>query len=92
MQQKFYQRNKHLGSFLVIYSKQLLKSKIGDSDNWTKKTRKLITMYKMRQRDDIDSLCVFMKKGGSSLPSIENCVDATIQGADDFRKKRHCSS
>ena len=39
-------------------------------------------------RDDIDRLYVSRKEGGRELASIEKCVNASIQGLDNYTKKQ----
>ena len=57
-------------------------------DNWTKETRKLMTMHKaLHPRDDVDRLYVPRKEGGSGLASIEDGVDTSIQWFEDYIEK-----
>ena len=52
------------------------------------RTRKLITMHKaLHPRDDDDRLYVSRKEGGRGLASIEDSVDASIQGLEDYIQK-----
>ena len=41
----------------------------------------------LHPRDDIDKLHVWRKEGGRGLGSIENCIDASIQGLKKYTKK-----
>ena len=51
------------------------------------KIRKLITMHKaIHLRHDVDRLYV-SRKGRRKLAVIKDCVDASMQGLDDYIKK-----
>ena len=39
-------------------------------------------------RDDIDRLYVSRKERGSGLVNIEDCMDASIQGLEDYINKK----
>ena len=41
----------------------------------------------LHSRDDKDKLYVSRKEGGRGLANIENCVEATIQGLEEYTKK-----
>ena len=52
------------------------------------KTRKLMAMHKaLHPRDDIERLYVSRKKEGRGLASIEDYVDASIQGLENYMKR-----
>ena len=52
------------------------------------RTRKLMTMHKaLHPRDNVDRLYVSRKEGGRGLASIEDSVDASIQGLKDHIEK-----
>ena len=47
-----------------------------------------MTIHKaLYPRDDRDRLYVSRKEGGRGLPNIEDCVEATIQGVEEYTKK-----
>ena len=51
-------------------------------------TRKLMTMHKaIHPSNDKDRQYVSRKDGGRQLASIEDSVDASIQGHEDYIKK-----
>ena len=48
-------------------------------------TRTLMIIHKaLHLRDDIDRLLESIKEGGRGLVSIEDSVDASIQGLEDY--------
>ncbi len=48
-----------------------------------------MAIYKaLHPRDDIDRLYVLRKEGIRGLSSIEDCIDASIQGVKIYTKKR----
>ena len=52
------------------------------------RTRKLMTMHKaLHPRNVIDKLYASRKEGGRGLASIEDSMDASIQGPEDYIKK-----
>ena len=47
-----------------------------------------MTMHKaLNLRDDVDRLLVSRKEGARGLDSIEDSVDASIQGHEDYTEK-----
>ena len=52
------------------------------------RTRKLMTMHRASYpRDDIYRIYVSRKEGGKGLANIEDSVDASIRGVEDYIKK-----
>ena len=52
------------------------------------RTRKLMTMHKvLHPRDNVNRLYVSRKEGGRGLASIEDNVDASIRGLEDYIEK-----
>ena len=51
-------------------------------------TRKLMTIHEtLYPRDNIDYLYASRKEGGRGLASIKDCLDASIQGLEDYIEK-----
>ena len=84
--QKSHQRNKHYGSPPCKVLRTILKM----DEKWTQKNGrqdKKIDLQGFTPRDDIDRIYTSRKKGGRGPTSIKNCVDASIQGLEDYIKK-----
>ena len=57
---------------------------------WTdgQSTRKLMTMHQvLHSRGDKDKLCVSRKQRRRWLANVEHCIDASLQGFEDYVKK-----
>ena len=53
------------------------------------RTRKLKTMHQaLHSKDDVDRLYVSRKEGGRGLTGIEDSVNASRQGLEDYKEKR----
>ena len=86
LQQKSFQKNKHLGSSSYKIARILLKIK-EELRHMDQRTRKLMTIHKaLHPRDDIDY--VSRKGGGRGLTSTEYCTDASILRDDTKRAKK----
>ena len=73
---------------LVRYLGPFLKWTRKEPKQMDERTRKLMTMHKaLHPRDDVDRLYVSRKEGGRGLDSIEETVDASIQGLEDDIEK-----
>ena len=54
-----------------------------------RRSRTLMTVHKaLHHRDDLESLYVSRKEGGSELASIEDSIDASIRRLEDYIQKR----
>ena len=73
---------------LVRYSGPFLKWTRDELKQMDERTRKLMTMHKaLHPRDNVDRLYVSRKEGERGLASIEDTVDASIQGLEDYIEK-----
>ena len=73
---------------LVRYSGPFLEWTRDELKQMDQRTRKLMTMHKvLHPRDDVDRLYVSRKEGGRGLASIEDTVDASLQGLEDYIEK-----
>ena len=85
--QESHQRNKHLvcKTLAAIFEMD----KVGTQINGPQRTRKQMTMHKvLHPRVDIDkTLYISRNEGGERLVNIEDSVDASVQGLEDYIKR-----
>ena len=72
----------------IRYSGPFFKWTREELQQMDQQTRGHMTMHRaLLIRDDIDRLCVSRNKSGRGFASIEDCIDTSIRGLEDYKKR-----